>query len=48
MTLKCDVKFDGKFSPEHLKVSKIFPLMGSFRAKYILFELKKVQRSYLS
>ena len=33
-------KFD-KFWPEHLKVSKIFTLMGSFWAKYILFELKK-------
>ena len=33
---------------EHLQVSKIFPLMGSFWAKYILPELKKVQRSYLS
>ena len=29
-----------KFWPEHLKVSKIFPLMGPFWAKYILFELK--------
>ena len=37
-----------KFWPEHLKVSKIFVLMDSFWAKYILFELKKVQRSYLS
>ena len=27
--------------PEHLKVSKIFILMCSFWAKYILFELKK-------
>ena len=26
---------------EHLEVSKIFPLMGSFWAKYILFEPKK-------
>ena len=33
-------KFD-KFWPEHSKVSKIFILMGSFWAKYILFELKK-------
>ena len=39
-------KFD-KFWPEHLKVSKIFTLMRSFWAKYILFELKKVQRGYL-
>ena len=33
-------EFD-EFWPEHLKVSKIFILMGSFWAKYILFELKK-------
>ena len=33
-------KFD-KFWSEHSKVSKIFILMGSFWAKYILFELKK-------
>ena len=33
-------EFD-KFWPEHLKVLKIFTLMGSFWAKYILFELKK-------
>ena len=31
----------GKFSSEHWKVSKIFTLIGSFWAKYILFELKK-------
>ena len=31
----------GKFWIEHLKVSKIFTLMGSLWAKYILFELKK-------
>ena len=30
-----------KFWTEHLKVSKIFILMASFSAKYILFELKK-------
>ena len=30
-----------KFWPEHSKVSKIFTLMGSFWAKYILFELKR-------
>ena len=30
-----------KFWPDHLKVSKIFTLMGSFWAKYILSELKK-------
>ena len=33
-------EFD-KFWPEHSKVSKIFTLIGSFWAKYILFELKK-------
>ena len=33
-----------KFWPEHLKVSKIVILMGSFWAKYILFELKKYRR----
>ena len=33
-------EFD-KFWPEPLKVSKIFTLMGSFWAKYILSELKK-------
>ena len=30
-----------KFWNEHSKVSKIFTLMGSLWAKYILFELKK-------
>ena len=30
-----------QFWPEHLKVSKIFTLMGSLWAKYIFFELKK-------
>ena len=33
-------EFD-EFWPEHLKVSKMFILMCSFWAKYILFELKK-------
>ena len=33
-------EFD-KIWPEHSKVSKIFILMSSFWAKYILFELKK-------
>ena len=40
-------EFD-KFWSEHLKGSKIFILTCSFWAKYILFELKKVQRTYLS
>ena len=31
----------GKFWPELSKVSKIFTLMGSLWAKYILFELKR-------
>ena len=33
-------EFD-KFWPENSKVSKIFTLIGSFWAKYTLFELKK-------
>ena len=33
-------EFD-KFWSEHSKVSKVFTLMGSFWAKYILLELKK-------
>ena len=33
-------KFD-EFWPKHLKVSKIFTLMCSFWAKYIMFELKQ-------
>ena len=36
-------KFD-KFWPDHLKVSKIFTLMASFWAKYILFELKNYRK----
>ena len=34
-----DRKFDN-FWLEHLKVSKVSPLMGSFSGKYILLELK--------
>ena len=30
-----------KFWPEYTKVSKIFTLMGSLRANYVLFELRK-------
>ena len=33
-------EFD-KIWPKHLKVSNIFTVMGSYWAKYILFELKK-------
>ena len=40
-------EFD-KFWPEHSEVSNIFTLVASFWAKYILLELKKLQRSYLS
>ena len=38
---KIDIRNLTKFDPEHPKVSKIFILMSSFWAKYILFELKK-------
>ena len=44
MKLKSDTKFreeSDKIWVEHSKVSKIFILMGSFWAKYFLFELKK-------
>ena len=34
-------EFD-KFWPEHLKVSKMWTLIGCFWTKYIMFELKKV------
>ena len=40
-------QFD-EFWPKYSKVSKICTLMGSFWTKYIMFELKKVQRSYAS
>ena len=33
--------------PEHSKISKICTLMGCFWRKYIMLELKKVQRSYV-
>ena len=39
-------EFD-EFWPKHLKISKIFILMCSFWAKYTLFELKKVQLSFM-
>ena len=42
---KWQEEFD-KFSPEHSKILKICTLMGCFWPKYIMFELKKVQRSY--
>ena len=39
-------EFD-EFWPEHSKISKICTLMGCFWPKDIMFELKKVQRSYV-
>ena len=36
-------EFDKSWA-EHSKVSKVFTLIGSFRAKYILFEVKKYRR----
>ena len=41
-------KESDKFWTGHSKVSKSFNLIGSFWARYMLFELKKVQRKYLS
>ena len=38
----------GEFLSQHSKVSKIYTLIGPLHAKYITFDLKKVQRSYLS
>ena len=37
----------GKFWVEHLKFSKICPLMGCFCPKYTMFQLKKLQTSYV-
>ena len=39
--LKIGISNLTNFDPSTQKVSKIFILMGSFSAKYILFELKK-------
>ena len=39
--LKIGISNLTNFDPSTRKVSKIFILMGSFSAKYILFELKK-------
>ena len=41
---KTDMRNLNEFWSEHLKVSKIFILLCSFWAKYILFELKKYRR----
>ena len=46
--LTCQFKIDMKnFWHEHLKISKICTLMGCFWPKYVIFELKKVHRSYV-
>ena len=37
----------GRFCLEHLKISKRCTLMGCFWPKYVMFELKKAQRSYV-
>ena len=39
-------KFD-EFWHKHSKISKICTFMGCFWPKYIMFELKKVQRTYV-
>ena len=36
-----------KFWPEHLKISQLCTWIGCFWPNYIMFELKKVQRSYV-
>ena len=36
----------GKFWPEHSKASRICILVGSYSAKYSIFGLKKVQKSF--
>ena len=38
----------GEFLSEHSKVSKIYTLIGFLHEKYVMLDLKKVQRSYLS
>ena len=43
LSFQNDIEFEN-FWPEHSKVSKMFTLMGSFWAKYILFDLKKYGR----
>ena len=59
ITMKSDAKFEEevsvqnwngefeKFRPEHSKISKTCTIMGCFWPKYIMFELKKVQKSYV-
>ena len=38
----------GEFWHEYSKVSKICSFIGSYSGKYLIVDLKKVQRSYLS
>ena len=40
-------EFD-EFWPEHLKIIKICTLIGYFRPKHTMFEVKNVQTSYVS
>ena len=35
------------FLPEDLKISKIWTLMSCFWPKYIMFDIRKIKRSYL-
>ena len=39
MTLKSDAKFEEKLN--HLKVSTICTMIGSYCAKYLIFDVKK-------
>ena len=46
--LENDMEVYGKFSPEHLEVSKNFSFNGLLLSKVYIVGAKKVQRSYLS
>ena len=48
LSLQCWHKRYDKFWHENSKVSKMYTLMTWIWPKYITFELKKVQRSYIS
>ena len=45
---KIDIKNLMNFDSRTWKSQKIYTLMGCFWPKYVMFELKKVQRSYIS
>ena len=55
MTMKNDTKFEEKLSCHFKvnmrinssKISKIWSFMGCFWTKYMMFEIKKIQRSYV-